>query len=33
MLEASELGRGVYERLGFRTIMTREVWGPPADPA
>ena len=31
MLEASELGRGVYERLGFRAIMTREVWGPPED--
>jgi len=31
-LDASELGRGVYERLGFRTVTTREVWGPPTEP-
>ena len=32
-LDASELGRGVYERLGFRTVTTREVWGPPTGSA
>jgi hypothetical protein len=32
-LSASPVGRGVYERLGFRTIMRREVWGTPAPDA
>jgi ribosomal protein S18 acetylase RimI-like enzyme len=26
MLQSSQLGSGVYERLGFRTISTWEVW-------
>jgi ribosomal protein S18 acetylase RimI-like enzyme len=29
VLESSEMGEGVYGRLGFRTIMTREVWARP----
>jgi ribosomal protein S18 acetylase RimI-like enzyme len=27
VLDASDLGFGVYERLGFRTVSTWEVWG------
>jgi ribosomal protein S18 acetylase RimI-like enzyme len=27
VLQASDLGSGVYERLGFRTVSTWEVWG------
>ena len=30
-LQASKLGLGVYERLGFRAVSTWEVWGPPKD--
>ena len=26
LLDASDLGKGVYERLGFRTVSTWEVW-------
>ncbi len=26
VLDASEVGFGVYERLGFRTVAMREVW-------
>jgi ribosomal protein S18 acetylase RimI-like enzyme len=29
VLESSEMGEGVYGRLGFRTLMTREVWARP----
>ncbi|MEX0984139.1 MAG: hypothetical protein WD096_03730, partial [Actinomycetota bacterium] len=29
VLDASDSGFGVYERLGFRTVSTWEVWGTP----
>jgi ribosomal protein S18 acetylase RimI-like enzyme len=33
VLQASDLGFGVYERLGFRSMSTWEVWSAPADAA
>ena len=30
VLDASDLGFGVYERLGFSTVSTWEVWGTPS---
>ena len=33
VLQASEMGRPVYERMGYRTVTNYQIWRPPVPPS